>query len=272
MKNLTRYLILILAISVFGCSTEKDAILEKKAIIAGKILNQDKYPENYTIKVFEIDLVSSLGNYHTAFLESDGSFKIEFKKSFSSDVYLMYGNLITIFIGAGDSVYVEFDADEVLNANEENRYNLKSLKFSGSNKQINEEIKIFGSLLNNRTKMLEDYNNEKTMLPEDYLSYLKKNKTNQSQILDSLIHSVECSKEFIKWANFEIDYRFASKLFHYTWFYPQANNKGKRKFEVIDIPENFYSSIKDIPIDNKTAIINTNYFRFLHEYFLTTTD
>lgn len=58
--NLTKYLIFILAISVFGCSTKKDAIIEKKAIIAGKILNQDKYPENYTIKVFEIDLVSSL--------------------------------------------------------------------------------------------------------------------------------------------------------------------------------------------------------------------
>ncbi len=270
--NLTKYLIFILAISVFGCSTKKDAIIEKKAIIAGKILNQDEYPENYTIKVFEIDLVSSFGKYHTAFIDDGGSFKIEFKKAFSSDVYLMYGNLITIFIGAGDSVYVEFDADEYLKANEENRYNPKSLKFSGSNKQINEEIKIFGSLLNKRTKMLEDYNNEKTMLPEDYLSYLKKNKTNQSQILDSLIHSVECSKEFIKWANFEIDYRFASMLFHYTWFYPDANNKGKHKFEVIDIPESFYHSIKDIPIDNKTAIINTNYFRFLHEYFLTNTD
>jgi thiol-disulfide isomerase/thioredoxin len=272
MKNLTNYLILILAIVLTSCSTKKDSTIEKKAIITGKILNQNKYSDNYTIKVFEIDLVSSLGKYHTEFINDDGSFKIEFNKSFSSDVYLMYGNLITVFIGAGDSVYVEFDADEYSNANEENRYNPKSLKFSGSNEQINEEIKIFGSLINNKTKILEENNNEKTMLPEEYLSYIKKNKANQSHILDSLTRSTDCSKEFIKWANFEIDYRFASKLFHYTWFYPDANNKGKRNFEVIDIPESFYSSIKNIPINNEAAIINTNYFRFLHEYFLTNTD
>jgi len=56
---MTKYLVLILAISLFACSTKKDAIIEKKAIIAGKILNQDKYPDKNTIKVLEIDLVSA---------------------------------------------------------------------------------------------------------------------------------------------------------------------------------------------------------------------
>jgi len=271
MKNMTKYLILILAISVFGCSTKKDAIIEKKAIIAGKILNQDKYPDNYTIKVFENNLVNSMGNYHTAFIENNGTFKITFKKSFKSDVYLIYGKMVTLFVGPGDSIFVEFDANEFLDKDSKDFYKMETLKFEGNNKQFNEEIKRFQYQIYNNQIFLEAAENEGTMLPEEFRSYLEKRKFNNIQLLDSLIHKDGLSSDFIEWANLSIKYRFGMELFHYTWYYPFKNNNGKKFFEVIDIPNSFYQAIKEISLNNEDAIKCSYFNNFIHEYYMTNT-
>jgi thiol-disulfide isomerase/thioredoxin len=270
MKLIFKSFLLSIIILIFGCSNERESMTLESVIVAGKILNQDNFPDNYTIKIFENNLVS-FGNYHTAFINDDGSFKIKFDKSFSSDVYLMYGSLITLFVSPGDSIFVEMDANEVLNPNPTNRYEFPSLKFSGSNEQINNEIKNFIPHIFFENPY-EATNKEKTLQPDDYLNYLESVKTKQNQILDSLIKTKNYSDKFIKWSQLFVDYRFASNLYHYTWFYPHSNNTGKRKFEVIDIPESFYKAIEDIPIANDEAVMNSNYPRFLHEYFLTNTD
>ena len=270
MKLIFKSFLLSINILIFGCSNERESMTLESVIVAGKILNQDNFPDNYTIKIFENNLVS-FGNYHTAFINDDGSFKIKFDKSFSSDVYLMYGSLITLFVSPGDSIFVEMDANEVLNPNPTNRYEFPSLKFSGSNEQINNEIKNFIPHIFFENPY-EATNKEKTLQPDDYLNYLERVKTKQNQILDSLIKTKNYSDKFIKWSQLFVDYRFASNLYHYTWFYPHSNNTGKRKFEVIDIPESFYKAIEDIPIANDEAVMNSNYPRFLHEYFLTNTD
>jgi len=269
MKTLCLTLFLFIALLIFGCS-EKEPLSIKKVIVAGKIINQEKYPDNYTIKVFENNLVNSMGNYHTSFIEDDGSFKIEFEKSFASDVYLICGNsgrLITLFLNPEDSVYVEMDANEVLNPNSENRYNFQSLKFSGNNEQLNTEIKLFLPLIVN-TNITEA---ERTMLPEKYLNYLENIKAKQNQILDSLRGTNEISNEFIQWTQLNIDYNFAKWLFHYTWFYPFFNNTKEKRFQAIDIPKSFYKAIEDIPIDSEVALRNGIYPRFLHEYFYANT-
>lgn len=269
MKTSRLALFLCIALFIFGCSEKKQASF-KKVIVAGKIINQEKYPDNYTIKAFENDLVNSMGTYHTSFIEDNGSFKIEFEKSFPSDVYLIYGSNITLFVNPGDSVYAEMDANELLNPKPENRYNFQSLKFSGSNEQINNEITRFNSLIYKENGM-EAYNNEKTLHPEEYLDYLQSKRSEQIHILDSLKGTKDLSKEFKQWAQLTIDYNFAKNLFHYTWFYPKSNQKTKEWFPVIDIPKSFYEAIEDIPFDNENAVINSTYPLFLHEYFLTNT-
>lgn len=270
MKTSCLALFLCIALFIFGCS-EKEPLSLKNVIVAGKIINQEKYPDNYTIKVFENNLVS-MGTYHTSFIEDDGSFKIEFEKSFPSDVGLIYGSYgypVTLFVNPGDSVYVEMDVYEVLNLKPENRHNFQSLKFSGSNVQINNEITKFLSII--KENGMEAYNNEKTLHPEEYLDYLKSKRSEQINILDSLKGTKDLSKEFKQWAQLTIDYQFARSLFHYTWFYPKSNNKTKEWFPVIDIPRSFYKAIDDIPIDSEVALTNSNYPMFLHEYFLTNT-
>ncbi len=270
MKLTLKSLLFLITILNFGCSNENESMIIENVVVTGKIFDQDKFPDNYTIKIFENNLIS-FGTYHTALINDDGSFKIEFEKAFSSDVYLMYGGLITLFVGPGDSVHVEFDANELLNLNRENQYKFQSLKFSGDNAQINTEIKDFFPHVFYENP-IEATNKEKTLQPEDYLNYLEIVKTNRIQILDSLQKINEYSEKFIKWSELLINYRFATRLFHYTWFYPRSSNNEKRKFEVIDIPESYYKAIENIPLTNAEAIINSNYPSFLHEYFLTNTD
>jgi hypothetical protein len=162
MKPSRLTLFLFIALLIFGCS-EKEPLSTKKVIIAGKIIHQEKCPDNYTIKVFESNPVNFMGIYHTSFIKDDGCFKIEFEKSFASDVYLIngsYGIGIMLFVRPGDSTYVEMDANEVLNPTPENRHNLQSLKFSGSNEQMNNEIKLFLSIIYKGDPM-EAFNNDK---------------------------------------------------------------------------------------------------------------
>ncbi len=198
MNTLRLTLFLFIAQLIFGCS-EKEPLSIKKVIVAGKIQNQEKYPDNYTIKVFENNLVNFMGNYHTSNIKDDGSFKIQFEKSFASDVYLIYGSTIILFVNPGDSVYIEVDANEVLNPNPESRYDFKSLKFSGSNQLLNNEIKLFLPFMYNNDAM-EAYNNEKTLPAEDYLNYLEGKKVKQIHTLDSLIKTKVFSEKFDKWS------------------------------------------------------------------------
>ena len=271
MKTICLTLFLFIALLLYGCSG-KEPLSTKKVIVAGKIIHQEKYPDNSTIKVLESNPVNIAGNYHTSFVEDNGNFKIAFEKGFASDVYLIYGSsgITSLFVRPGDSIYVEEDANEVLNPNPENRYNLQSLRFSGNNEQMNNERTLFLTVIYKGDPM-EAFINEQTLQPEEYLKYLKSLKLKQIHILDSLKGTKDFSLEFLHWSQLTIDYRFAQQLFHYTWYYPLANSTKGKRFQVIDIPKSFYKAIEDIPFDSEDALCNGNYPRFLHEYFITNT-
>jgi thiol-disulfide isomerase/thioredoxin len=273
MKPLRLTLFLFIALLIFGCS-EKEPLSIKKVIVAGKIFNQEKYPDNYAIKVLESNPVNYMGTYHTSFIKEDGSFKIEYEISLASNALLIngsnFGN-IELFVRPGDSIYVEMDANEMYNPNPPDLYNLPSLKISGSNQQMNNEIKLYKSIIYKRSS-IEAYNNEKTLQPEEYLKYLKSKKSEQIHLLDSLKGTKVFSTEFLQWSQLNIDYQFGQRLFHYTWFYPFANNTKGKRFQVIDIPKTFYNAIEDIPFDSEVALTNGNYPRFLHEYFIANTN
>jgi hypothetical protein len=274
MKPLHLTLFLFIALLILGCF-EKTPAGVKKVIVAGKIINQEKYPDNYTILVFESNLINFMGNNHTSFIKDDGSFKIEFVKSFANNVLLCNGSNgipIELFVRPGDSIYVEMDANEVLNPKLINHYNLPSLKFSGSNEQINNEINLFRSIAERRDTMGAVTLKEEKLQPEEYLEYLKSKKSEQISLLDSLKGTKNLSGEFLQWAQLTIDYQFAQRLFHYTWYFPFANNTKGKRFQVIDIPKSFYKAIEDIPFDSEDALSNSNYPRFLHEYFITNTN
>ncbi len=271
MKQSIQFIALALATLIFGCKSEKSHRTFENVIIAGKILNQQKYPDKYTIKLFENDLVNFEGNTHTEFINEDGTFRFVFEKSFSSDVYLIYNDLFSLFVNPGDSIYLELDADEVFNPQRYYGEELKSLKFSGDDTQINEEIYHYESILNENSFSWNLTKNEQQMYAEDFLKYLKDLRNIKYHLLDSLNQAKELSAKFMEWAKYDIDYNFSSNLFHYTWYNPQIKNKLSKGIEVMKIPQSFYQAIADIPVSNENAMMNSNYRMFLYQYFFTTT-
>eukprot|EP01029_Cantina_marsupialis_P000911 TRINITY_DN1071_c0_g1_i4.p5 TRINITY_DN1071_c0_g1~~TRINITY_DN1071_c0_g1_i4.p5 ORF type:complete len:548 (-),score=46.71 TRINITY_DN1071_c0_g1_i4:11847-13490(-) len=268
LKQAIVYLLTFLIVGFVGCSYQKESGKSQKVIVSGLVLNHDKYPNNYTVKIFDKDPIDLYGKSHTAFINDDGSFTIEFDKLFPSDVYLVYGRSHLVFVSPGDSIHVEMEASAVIDSKDET--SLSSLKFSGSNKRLNEEITLFRNSLHTECSFDITYH-ESTLAPEEFLNYMKEVKKKQEEVLNSLLLKRELSEDFIRWSKHYIDYNFAACLFHYTW-YSLFFTKKDKKFEVIDIPESYYAAMKNIPVSNSEAIISSNYQHFLHEYSLTNTE
>jgi len=243
-----------------------------QVVIAGKIINHEKYPDINTIKITIDDFAIPLMRTHIAYLDENGDFIFRFEKYLPQDIYLtygrMYGKWIRLFISPGDSLYLKFNADEFINPDPENYYLTETVKFSGDAVQINEDLTSF--LSEYRKQMSQDGSNkEKTLSPNEYKSYLMTKREKDKQYLQTFIKSHKPCQTFINWAHFYIDYTCGDKLLHYTWSHPFTNKKQKGKiFEVMDLPESYYSFLDQLPLDNKPSFICSSYKRFLHNHSL----
>jgi thiol-disulfide isomerase/thioredoxin len=265
MNLIKLFIIIIFIFNVFACSSVSENQKEdaENVIVAGRILNYNNHPDNYTIKIHERNLVNYNGINHTEFIDEDGNFKFEFKKQYTSDIYLQYGKMINLIVGSGDSVFVEFDADEFLDNEAQNFRETKTLTFSGDRMLTNEQIKLFHSLIITDEQINQFMNNEVTLNSQEYLDYLISRKSEWKKVLDSLIKNQKLTKEFIDWSMLFINYQFGLELLHYTWYNPHMNGK-----EPMDIPISFHNALKEIALDNENAIICTEYNWYLHEYFM----
>ena len=263
MRNLIVYINIFAAIVFLACNEDKkQENTNHNIIVSGKILNFQDHQENYTIKIHERNLTNYNSINHTEFIREDGTFRFEFKKYYKSDVYMVYGKIFTILVAPGDSIYVEFDANEFLDDERQNFWTRNSLKFSGDRALTNQQINLFHSLISSYKLIDEFSENEKNLAPNEYLLYLKDRKSNRKNILDSLKQNANLTNEFINWCTFFVDYQFGLELLHYTWYNPKMNGKA-----AMVIPQSFHNSLKDISLDNENSIICTEYNWYLKEYY-----
>lgn len=266
MKKSTLFIILIFTINLFGCDivSENQKAEIENVIVAGKILNYQNYPDNYCITIFERDLINYNGIKHNEFIDKDGNFRFEFKKYYTSDIFLQYGKMITFLVGAGDSIFIELDANEFQDDEIQTFWDCKTVKFSGDRMQTNEQIRLFHSFIISNEQINQFMESEVKLSPKEYLNYLKARKLNWEQVLDSLIQNQELTKEFIEWSKLYVDYNFGFNLLHYTWYSPYMNNKNSRP---IDVPTSFHEALKNLILDKEQNIICSEYNRYLKEYF-----
>jgi len=256
---------LIFVFILIGCKNhnQKTNADSNSVIIAGKILNYQNHPDKYTVKIHERNLCNHDGIKHVEFIDDNGNFKFEFTKLYTSDIFLRYGKMLPILVGPGDSLFVEFDADEFLDNKSQRFWECKTLEFSGDRMLTNEQIRIFNSLIMSNEPISQLGYNEDNLLPEEYLNYLTTRKSEWERVLDSLNQNQELTDEFINWSRLYIDYKFGWNLLHYTWHNSSINGK-KSSFYV---PKSFKRALENISFDKEEYTICSAYNHYLHEHF-----
>ena len=265
-KYIASFILLSFIFSSISCNI-KNSIndFDDRVIIAGTILNSEKYPDNYTIKIIINDFTRSAQRTHVSYLDENGNFIFDFVKYFPQDIYLKYGKLLTtLFVHPGDSFYIQFDADEFMNPNPENRRIVKSLKFSGDAVQINQDLSSFlPHLYETYSIFMEKEEKYKTLAPYDFKSYMLSRREKRIGILENFINENKPCKTFIELANYKLNYECGMELLRYRWYNPFLN---KRKGEKLDLPDDYYNFIDRFQLDNKPASMCSSYKHYLHEY------
>lgn len=264
-KNYT--LLFIIFLVVFSsCNRElKMFDVNGKAIIAGKVINHEKYPDKLSVKIIIVESGNPSRKIHTAYLDKNGCFVFRFEKYSPQDIFFEYGEHIPLFISPGDSLHLRFNADEYIHSEVEKYNRAECIEFTGDAVQINKNLTSFYSGL---LKMNQAHGYKETKLsPDEYKSYLLSEREERKQFLQSFIKSHQPSDTFIKWAHYFIDYDCGHGLLHYVWYHPFMTQKEKR-FEVMELPEDYYSFLDQLQLDNESAFICTIYYQFLHEHSL----
>ena len=253
---------------LFSCNPDIGTRQEinQTVTIAGKVLNNAEFPDEYLIRFIVDDLSQEAPRYHNAILEDDGTFNIEFPKRFPQDIYMKFGNqLVTLFVHPGDSLYVEFDADEFINPSSENRHLTNSLKFSGAASKINTEITDFLPELYGQRNSRSYNDTVKAYTQKKFKEFILKRRERGHQLLSTYISRNDPSEEFVDWATYYIDYDAAGELLRYTWFHAMQNNIMP---PAPDLSDEYFDFLEYIPLENQPASICSQYKSYLHEYFI----
>lgn len=272
MKTIYKVNLITLLIVLSFSSCKKDTVVEtdKSVILAGEIINSEKYPDDYTVRIIINDFTIPTQRTHIAILNEDGTFKLNFNKNFPQDIYLKYGKqLVTLFVHPGDSLFIQFDADEFVNSNPENRYLLSTIQFSGDATEINQDLsnflpKLFGTY-NTYEKWLELNEIYKTYSPSDFKSYIFALRDEKKKFLDKYISNQNPCNEFVTWANLYIDYRCGQVLHRYRWYKPYLN---RTRGTQLDLTEEYYEFHNMFQLNNMSALICSSYKSYLHEYYM----
>ena len=265
------YILLVIISLVVFTSCKREAKLfdaNGQVVIAGKIINHEKYPDIFTVKIVINELGNPSPKTHTTYLDKNGSFVFRFEKYNPQDIFFKYGKHISIFVSPGDSLYLKINAEKFIQLNPEKYDQEECIEFSGSSVQINKNLNSFMSGL---AKMTQDKGfrtyKEASLPPNEYKSYLIAEREERKEFLETFIKSHQPSQTFIKWAQYFIDYDCGYAFLHYAWYHP-FSQKRKKSFEVMDLPEDYFSFLDQLQLDNKPAFNCSQYYWFLHEHSL----
>jgi len=216
-------------------------ILDKPAIIVGKVLNHEVYPNINEIKLTVPGFRGDTRIYTTE-IDDSGNFRIEFYPKTKREISL-YPIEDVLVIQPGDSLYILKDFKDIGNS-----------VFSGDGAVLNNEISKF------RTIYLGRYpaNYKQTYL--DFKKSCEQKKTDNYLRLADFVQQYNCSDEFVNWANKQIELDYCEALFRYPRQY-----FARTKEELSDSSE-YFSFIEKFEACFDNSIILADFFKVTEKY------
>lgn len=184
-------------------------------------------------------LVDAAGEYH-----------------FSTDLedpvlaYLQCGDKsVEMYLYPGDKINIDFDVN-----NFPNSIRIEG-KSSGLNTYLLEERKTFASSLESVVKKSE------TLSPEEFVDFAKTLNKKRNQFFDKYQKKHDLTPLDKSFIESNLNYAFATMMFNYE----DVQQYIQRK-DIIDLPKNYYSFLKNIPLTVEDVLPNIHYVDFINQF------
>jgi len=263
--------IIVLLVFIMGSCSNNGIQQDSKTIISGKIIDYNKHTDEQILELFFDNLLDNL-DVKTCIIDDDGEFYTEFEQVFAQDFSLKYGSHIRLFTSPGDSLYIQLNHHLLyVDSLALNPYNLVEVR--GTAEKMNSDIMNFYKYI---ADSLESY----AQIEKKYLAYkdstamgfraFSENRLNEYKdrltIFKKTYHTCDL---FNKWSRYHTTFISYNQLMSYTQIHSQLNsikfNTQTGRYE-LSIPNEFYSFFNDTIIDEKQALISTEYYRFMKSY------
>jgi len=247
-------LLILFFLSAVSFATEKKFDKPQKVIIIGKVKSFDNQNKQIKLVVNKLCFRSEEISIN---IDSLGNFSTSFYSSIPNDIYLYYGQRFAVLTHPGDSIFIEFDGQDLL----------ETVKFSGSAAKTNQDVlefqKLFNSYYHNSIESKE--NTLKEFDTEKFLIYLENEKTEWNKLYNEYLEKNTPNEEVKTWILTELK----SKYFYDYSFYPlmhkHINNLEENEWNV---PENYYDNLINIAPINKPELINVEAINGLVNQYL----
>jgi thiol-disulfide isomerase/thioredoxin len=227
--------------SIDSNNNDVDSMLYKPAIISGKILNLEVYPDikevKLTIPGFEGDVTVL-----TTQIKESGQFKLEFYPKTRREVTL-YPIEDILVIQPGDSLYILKNFKDIGNST-----------FSGDGAILNQEISKF------RQKYLGRFPTDYQQSYLDFKNSCEKQRTDNYQRLIEFQQENLGSDDFNNWATKQIELDFCKALFHYPF-----QHFARTKQKLTDSSE-YFSFIEKLEGNVDNSIVKADYFTVTEQF------
>jgi hypothetical protein len=256
-KSLLGLLFLIL----MSCM-QTNTISEKQTItVSGKIINWSKNEQAVKGMYFSInDFVSSEYMKYKIKIEKNGTFQTSIPTDHAQNFYLSTPYcFFYLFAEPGSELFVEIDAVKLEKASE--KALLFQDDFAEINRQINNFILLYKEWKGDFGDIIEE--NITKLNGENYKAFRLERYKQDQEYVSNYLKNNEMNAEARKWVNLGIKYQCANDLMRYRWSHPLKN---KLSLAVFELPDSYFDFFDEFELDNKDAVINSNYNSYLQEY------
>ena len=260
-----RLIIALLILSLISCKKNDFPIPQDEIItITGTIIGYNPKIHDNQLKVYNNDVFYNKSYYD--YIEDDGSFILQFKKHFFTDCGLKYGGEhISIFIEPGDSIHIEFNAEEFTERDDQSfrKDPLKTLKFFGKNSSLNANLNKYypfrAKKRDPKTFFLKkEYFKDSLTFQESMDSLMQFNKT-EHNLLKEFVQVYRPSAAFVNWAENSIEYSYIRDLILFL-------HAKRVSGEITEIP-NSYKKVINKSLAYRSNTVSSRYRSFLNSYF-----
>ncbi len=218
---------------------EKAPEIPTEAIVAGKIDNSTGGEALFRISE----------KTDTAIVSSDGTFNIKIKLEKASYIQFFYGGeYSTMYLQPGDSVYMTVNPEEFD----------ESMKFEGNGANSNNYLAEL-YLLNEGIGIKHPYMSRYEMDPMDFRYFSDSIKTVKTEFLQKFNQNTPLPPALVVDQEASIVYQWATDLTEYS-----ENMSYMEGKDSIQIPDDYFTFLKDAPIERPELIENKDYLNFVN--------